>query len=183
MVIFLVKMQDMQQSYKLSSVCNPLISVITICTPVQILHTHPQASLCKTTACAWHACCTGATVGGDHMDKSDIDKLQRQALGAYLDAIERGSGVGRAKEGLAVVEGIVEAWLRERGRRERSARAPPCRCIVLRPGLDPQHWVLVLVVLHYFKVQMWALAVASVATRPNDIALLYDIAHIDKPVI
>lgn len=45
------------------------------------------------------------------MDKSDIDKLQRQALGAYLDAIERGSGVGRAKEGLAVVEGIVEMWL------------------------------------------------------------------------
>lgn len=56
------------------------------------------------------------------MDKSDIDKLQRQALGAYLDAIERGSGVGRAKEGLAVVEGIVEAWLRERGLTEKSRR-------------------------------------------------------------
>lgn len=117
------------------------------------------------------------------MDKYDIDKLQRQALGAYLDAIERGSGVGRAKEGLAVVEGIVEGWLRERSRRERSARAPPCRCIVLRPGLDPQHGVLHLAILLDLKVKVWALAVAGVATRPNDVALLYDIAHIDKPVV
>lgn len=45
------------------------------------------------------------------MDKYDINKLQRQALGAYLDAIERGSGVAIAKEGLAVVEGLVERWL------------------------------------------------------------------------